>query len=30
MVKYYDNRIKRINKEIFEIVKPKPRIKKWV
>jgi hypothetical protein len=29
MVKYYDNRIKRINKEIFEIVKPKPKVKKW-
>ena len=25
MVKYYDNRI---NKEIFEIVKPKPKVKK--
>ena len=26
MVKYYDNRI---NKHIFEILRPKPRIKKW-
>ena len=26
MVKYYDNRIK---KHMFEILRPKPRVKKW-